>query len=184
LLTIACVFKESATYKREHVTRLRKMLIGRVNEPFQFVCVESELPGWWGKIDLFKPGRFNGRVLYLDLDVTLVSDLRQIIHYPSRFSGIRDWLNKGINSSVMVWDSGVADHLYTNFMKRNAMDIMSKYMGDQDWINDNVIADKFPKEWCPSYKYNIRETGVIPDTAKIIVFHGEPKPWDINVSTR
>lgn len=171
MLTVACVLKESETYNQSHVHRLRQQLIGRINQAYNFVCVEdSPYPGWWSKIDLFKPGRFEGRVLYFDLDVTIVSNLDEIIDY-APFAAVRDYLNKNlINSSVMVWNAGELDHLY----KRFTLDDMNHYPGDQEYIQDFSLPTKFPKNWFPSYKHS-----KVTDDAKAIIYHGNPKPWQV-----
>jgi len=174
MLTVACVLSPGPTYNQSHVHRLRQQLIGRINQPFEFVCLDdSPYPGWWAKIDLFKPGRFTGRVLYFDLDVTIISNLDEVAECPS-FTAVRDYLNKSlINSSVMVWDAGTLDHVYKKF----SLDMADKFPGDQEYINSVSIPSKFPKKWFPSYKHDCKDE--IPEGAKAIIFHGKPKPWDL-----
>lgn len=174
MLTIACVFS-GGKYGLAHVERLKKII--RIKQPYRFTCVDDSIyPGWWAKIDLFKPGRFSGRVLYLDLDVDIVGDLDEIAEYPVPFGIIKDWNGAGANSSVMVWDAGVVDHLYTQFTP----DVMNTLRGDQDWINRKMLGRSyFPQPWCLSYKTNIRPTEHMPDSAKVIVYHGAIKPWDL-----
>lgn len=178
MLTVAVVYS-GGNYKKEHVHRLRKQLIGRLNQPYQFVCLEdSPFPGFWAKISLFEPGRFSGRVLYLDLDVDIVGNLDEIVDFPWPFGIIKEWNGPGVNSSVMVWDAGTADHLFTRFKKEYISGI--RYLGDQNYIGDKMISTaKFPKVWCLSYKTHIRPAGKIPEETKVICYHGAPKPWDI-----
>lgn len=172
MLTIACVLKKSKTYNQSHVHRLRQQLIGRINQSFEFVCVDdSPYPGWWSKINLFEPGRFKGRVLYFDLDVTIVGNLDEVVDYPSPFAAVREYLNKSlINSSVMIWDAGTLDHVYKKF----TLEMMDKFPGDQEYINSVSIPSKFPKRWFPSYKHDCKNG--IPEGAKAVIFHGLPKP--------
>jgi len=151
------------------------MLIGRINQPFEFTCIDdSPYPGYWAKISLFEPGRFKGRVLYFDLDTTLVQGIDDIINFPWPFGIINDWNLPGVNSSVMVWDAGAADHLYTKFKP----EVMERLHGDQNWISEKMLsAVRFPKDWCVSYKKHVRPTGKIPKDAKVICYHGNPRPW-------
>jgi len=176
MITVVCVLKDGGIYNQSHVTRLRKQLIGRINQPFQFVCLnDSPYPGFWSKISLFEPGRFKGRVLYLDLDVTITGDLDEIIDFPWPFGIIRDWF-AGVNSSVMVWDAGIADHLYTDFHPN----VMKRLHGDQNWVGERMLSTvKFPAHWCVSYKKHVKPIGKVPCGTKVVVYHGLPKPWDV-----
>ena len=154
------------------------MVAQHMSQPYRFVCVDdSPLPGWWAKIDLFKPGRFTGRVLYLDLDVTVGGPLDDLADYPYPFCAIRDYQYPlQINSSVMSWDAGVADNVYTDFTP----DVMNRLHGDQNWIHEKVRAVTFPKRWCPSYKAHVLPTRRVPYDARVVVHHGFPKPWEVN----
>ncbi len=179
MLTVACVLSKGGTYDRCHVDRLAGMVEQHVEQPYRFVCLDdSPFPKWWAKISLFEPGRFKGRVLYLDLDVTVTGGLDDLADYPAPFVGINDWERPGINSSVMAWDAGVADHLFTEFEPS----VMGRLRGDQNWINEAMpTATIFPRAWCPSYKHNIlrRLNNNLPKDCRVVVFHGHPKCWDL-----
>lgn len=140
------------------------------------MCVEdSPLPGWWAKISLFDPGRFTGRVLYLDLDVTITGSLDDLINMQGDFIICRDWIGFGYNSSVMVWNAGTVDHLSTRFTDH----VMQRRKGDQNWITMmKPDAEKFPREWC--YSYKLGERLGFPKDMRVCVYHGQPKPWDVN----
>ena len=173
MLTVACVLS-GGQYNQSHVSRLKQMLLGRISKEYRFVCVDdSPYPGWWAKTSLFEPGRFEGRVFYLDLDVTVVGNLDEVIDYPVPFAAIKDYLSSGINSSVMVWDAGTLDHVYTKFNPT----VMERLHGDQDYLDTVTMASRFPKKWFPSYKYHC-QSGV-PAEAKVVIYHGKPKPWDM-----
>src|SRR3990172_3475193 len=118
MLTVACVLSPGPTYNRSHVERLEVMVAQHMRQPYRFVCVDdSPFPGYWAKVSLFQPGRFTGRVLYLDLDVTVVGTLDELAYYPYPFAAIRDYQYPlQINSSVMAWDAGVSDCVYDDFM--------------------------------------------------------------------
>lgn len=176
MLTVACVLSDGPCYDDSHVVRLAEMVKEHLDEPYRFVVLKNPpLPGWWGKICLFEPGRFEGRVIYLDLDVTIVGDLHSLVYYDAPFVAIQDWLRPTINSSVMVWDAGFADHIFENFTD----DVMDRLRGDQDWITEQIDADTFPPTWCVSYRKSVRKFNTVPTGAKIVVFHGFPKPWEV-----
>lgn len=177
-LTVACVLSKhgNTKYDNSHVKRLENQVKDHMAQPYTFVCLDdSPLPGWWAKISLFEPGRFSGRVLYLDLDVTITGSLDDLVNMQSDFIICRDWLRFGYNSSVMAWTSRAADHLYTQFTDR----VMRSMHGDQDWITMmKPDAEKFPRDWCYSYKLG-RRLG-FPKDMRVCVYHGQPKPWDVN----
>jgi hypothetical protein len=177
MLTVACVLSEGPkrTYDTNHVERLKSQI--KLAQPYEFVCLDdSPFPGWWAKISLFEPGRFEGRILYLDLDVTVVDLLDDIADYPASFAAIKDWLRPTINSSVMAWDAGMMDRIYTNFTPS----VMERLAGDQDWITEQMPdTEVFPEEWCVSYRKHVRMFKVVPPNAKVVVYHGFPKPWEI-----
>ena len=177
-LTVACVLSPGPTYNRSHVDRLECMVAKHMSQPYRFVCVDdSPFPGWWAKISLFQPGRFSGRVLYLDLDVTVVGPLDALADYPYPFSAIRDYQYPlQINSSVMAWDAGSADCVYNDFTP----EVMYRFHGDQNWIHEKMNTTTFPKRWCPSYKESVLPNGKLPKDARVVVYHGSPKPWEVD----
>ena len=179
MLTVACVLSEPPEnkpriYRQEHVERLHRQAARNLSQPFWFECItDSTFPGWWAKIDLFKPGRVRGRVLYLDLDVSVIDDLDSIANYPAAFCAMRDPSGAGINSSVMAWNAGHADHLYTHF----SPDVMKALPGDQHWIHKKLLSiEKLPNNWCVSYRFGVMR-GMLHEDTKVIVYHGDPKPW-------
>jgi hypothetical protein len=183
LLTIACVLsgpdaKHPRTYTREHVFRLKCMVGQHLKQPHRFVCVDdSPLEGWWAKINLFEPGRFQGRVLYLDLDVTVTGDLDDLADHEGAFCIMRDPnIQLSFNSSVMAWDAGAADHLYLDFIPDHHIPQLRR--GDQQWITEQKPeAHTFPRDWLVSYKRALRNNDW-PDDMRVCVYHGRPKPWE------
>ncbi len=179
MLTVACVLSQGPkrVYNLEHVRRLQDMVAQHFDRLYHFACItNSPFPGWWAKISLFEPGRFRGRVLYLDLDITIVGGLDDVALYDAPFVAIKDWLRPTINSSVMAWDAGVADHVFTNFTGA----VSERLGGDQDWISEQMPEVKtFPQDWCVSYRKSVKKFRSVPPGAKIVVFHGFPKPWEV-----
>ena len=181
MLTIGCVLSEGPkrTYNKSHVDRLESMVAKHLKQPYQFVCIEdSPFPGWWAKINLFQPDRFQGRILYLDLDVTVTGNIDDLANYPGSFVICRDWASLSVfNSSVMSWDAGTADNIYNDFLPVSDS-VMSMLHGDQDYITmKKPDAVKFPRDWCWSYRLGQR-TGY-PKDMRVCVYHGFPKPWEV-----
>ena len=90
-LTVVCVWVQGhVPYGVEYVARLASSVRRSLARPYAFVCLTDQprrvpagvipievpsprpLKGWWSKIELFQPGRFTGRVLFLDLDSLIV----------------------------------------------------------------------------------------------------------------
>lgn len=176
MLTVALVCVPGGIYDDSHIRRMVTQVEDYLECDHMFhVIRESDKPGWWAKIDLFQPGSFTGRVLYLDLDITIVGGLDEVATFDAPFAAIPDYTRfSTLNSSVMVWDVGYCDHIYKNFTP----DVMDTPGGDQAWITKQMpMARKFPRRWFPSYKLHVEPTGRIPDGAKAVIYHGQPKPW-------
>lgn len=189
MITVVSVLRSRGIYTPWNVERLRKQVSANMASPHRFVCLSDinvsydripltqGWPGWWSKIELWRHGVFTGRVLYFDLDVTITGSLDELVATPGSFVICRDWGRFGYNSSVMCWDAGTADRLYTDFAPI-ADSVMNKLHGDQDWITlKKPDAAKFPRDWCYSYKLGLK-TG-FPKDMKVCVYHGVPKPWNL-----
>ena len=131
---------------------------------------------WWAKIELFRPGRFEGRVTYLDLDVLVTRNLNVIADYPSMFAlvphaGSFEGKNgkkvvKRFNSSVMTWTAGQCDDLYENF----SLGVQDRLWGDQDWIGEQKPhARMMPLAWFPRLSEFDAEEGLVPSDARVIL---------------
>lgn len=190
-LTVACVWvKGNVPFSLQYVVTLRRMVARHLSIPHRFVCLtdrRTRIPGietihvespkrmfgWWSKIELWKPGRFEGRVIYLDLDTLVVDSLDPILTFPSRLALIPDAGNfnsrthklvKRFNSSVMVWNAGAGDVLY----ERWNHEVTKRLHGDQDWIGEQLPwADKMPIEWFPRLSSCLE--GPPPEGAKVIL---------------
>jgi hypothetical protein len=203
---IACVLRSGGIYTADWVHRLANGVRRHTKSmPYRFVCLtDMEVPGietiplihgwpgWWSKIELFRPELFGNRsVLYLDLDTVVVGDLEQIaiagqgmtmMHEPRR--------PRYFNSSVMQWWRTEMCMLYREFVKTP-----EKYMhrfrshpriGDQAFISDYLVKqlylpcafrDSVGPDAVLSYKHDRCELGPRPTTA-VVSFHGKPKPCD------
>jgi len=202
VITIATVLWVGDFRKRDYtladVERMRRMVDRHCSEPHRFVCLTNDprtmaalgglrpgadaiplaypdmLPGWWAKLELFRSGLFEGRVLYLDLDVIPVADLAQVAHWrddaicfahPVRVGnyGRRAVAMFGkdrgkttvtrFQSSVIAWNANelTLDFHDLDFYKET----VKKYRGDQDYFGD-IFEDRaitFPPVWCDKIKF-------------------------------
>ena len=201
---IACVLRSGGIYRPEHVQRLASQ--ARTFAPGQAIVCLSDVPvqgvatvplwsgwpGWWAKLELFAPGRFEAgrRILYLDLDSTILGPLADILERPEPFLALADFYRRppafgarGLGSGVMMWTAGQHGDLFEAFAA-DAVGIMGRYRvgGDQKLIEARKLeACTFWDDAVPgqivSYKLHCRP--YVPDGARLICYHGKPKPWDV-----
>lgn len=203
-LNIICL-KTGTKYSSDYVNNLFKMCKRNILLPFRFVCftdddknIEKEIEtkplphnnknihGWFNKLSFFQKKLFDlqGVILYLDLDVVLVSNIDEMFYFKkNEFVIIEDWLYKKLkqkkyNSSIMRWNMDLVPELYNSYI--NDFNKNKKYAGDQDFITNKIKNVVFwPEEWVKSFKIN-KCFDQIPDQSKIIVFHGKPNPHEVN----
>jgi hypothetical protein len=149
----------------------------------------------WRKLTMFSKelGNLKGRALFLDLDIVIIDNIDCFFSYSQDdFCIIENWtqLGKGIgNSSVYLFTIGK----YTDVLQKyndNTEEVLKNHDNEQIFLSRNIKPIKFwPKEWCKSFKVHCLPGGIlnwfltpkIPQNAKIIVFHGNPKPSDAAV---
>ncbi len=200
----------------EYVLRLRSMVARNLTVPHRFICITdfplnpggypqaelleaddiewlkppTDLPGWWGKLGLFKPGFATGMNLWLDLDVVITGSLDILVDYlPCALATPWNWAQSGhggCQSSVMLWYGDGPRSIYDSFDHSDAhwppRNDNGKLWGDQEWITvcrDNGFpVTEIEPGLVVSYKYHCRTEGKSPDNARVVVFHGEPNPSD------
>lgn len=198
-ITIACV-KWGSTYGSEYVNNLSRMVKRNfsLGFPGKVVCFTDdpkgidegieirELPqglnGWWNKLYLFKEGVFKKgeRILYIDLDTLIVGGLDDICKYNGEFAILRDFYRPhGLGSGLMAWRGGFGKEIWGSFEKAGYPDIPG---GDQAWIERclpkaDLLQDLYPGIY--SFKAHCQPDP--PKGAKIICFHGQPKPHNCGV---
>lgn len=211
MLTVWCLWwRDPANpdkYGEYYVQRLQRDVRKQLTIPHRFVCVTEEeiegvetlaprvdWPGWWGKIDLFCLGEVGETNLYLDLDVVITGDLTEMVmrHAHDVLATPWNWAasgHGGCQSSVMIWHGNMAALIAHRFdPQRDAhwppVNKPGVFWGDQEWITDNrdrgFPVTQINADWVKSYKYHCRDG--LPEGAKVVVFHGEPKPADVKAS--
>lgn len=200
--TIVCVLRSGGIYTPEWVLRLARGFERHTSVPYRFVCLsdmeipsvevvplEQGWPGWWSKIELFRPGLFDGTVFYLDLDSIVVGDPARILQHRHAFTMTHEFNrpnNKQWASCAMAW-IGDFSHIHAEFL-RDPETPMKKYrrmckIGDQAFIEDQLQAngttpdsfrDLFGERTIASYKRH-RCFDAPPPDAVAVTFHGLPK---------
>lgn len=207
MTTVACVLRSGGVYSAEWVAKLQRGVARHMSTPHRFVCLsdvdvpceriqlETNWPGWWSKLELFRPDLFDDTVLYFDLDSVVVGSLDTIAAHPHTFTMAHEyWRPKLLCSTAMAW-RGDYSGIYHAFAA-NPIGQAHHYdkvlpnsgrVGDQAFIEDffNNTAqhvarfrDLFGERSIASYKLHHCENGP-PKDAAVVAFHGNPKPHAI-----
>lgn len=197
MLTVACVLRDGGEYHAGHVQALAERVDRHLTLPHRFVCLtdtlvtgidvvmlEHDWPGWWAKIELFRPGLFDGPVLYLDLDTIPVRNMDEIA-VGHTFTVLRNfWVEPGherIGSGLMAWNTDLSA-IYEAF--RRDPSVRDQYVEKQAWGDQGFVqqwawkADRWQVKHpgkVVSYKMHCGEG--IPQGAAVVCFHGQPRPW-------
>lgn len=185
---VICVLREGGEYDRTHVARLARQVEQHAPVGTEFICLENPAegwPGWWAKMALFKE---QGPLLYLDLHSTLVGSVEPLLELAGRheFICLRDfnYPQREVQSSVMAW-RGDLSHLYRKFTENPqahmAENSSARWWGDQGFIERHQPERSYWQDLVPgqlvSFKKHVRGRG-LPPAARVIVFHGKPRPWE------
>lgn len=130
-------------------------------------------PGWFSKVELFRPGLFTGRVLYMDLDTLPVGDLSELASYDGPFAMLSDFYQPRIPASgVMAWSGDECAHLYEAF-RSNPPPMRGRL---DYWIGPNAkparLQDEFPGQ-IVSFKRHAKANP--PEAARLVCGHGQPR---------
>ncbi len=204
-INIICL-KVGNKYSAEYVNNLYNQTKKNTTLKTRFVCftentdnlnknietkplltTDKKINGWFHKLSFFQNKLYDlsGIIFYLDLDVIITNNIDQMLQPSDKLTIIEDWMYKKIgqkkyNSSIMKWKLGQYNDLFKNYL--NNFNLNKKLIGDQDYITDTIKDVYFwPDNWILSYKFH-KVYYNIPTDAKIIVFHGNPKPHEIKSS--
>ena len=176
-ITFFCVLRAGKKYNAEHVTRLQAAVARNCTLPHRFVALADvevpceripfahDWPGWWSKIEVFRPGVADpeGLNVYIDLDVLIANNLDAFISHPHRFSMIRDkwtpilpWQRKRarMNSSIMafsgdysfIYEEMVAHPRRYQFIFRPVFGVFTGSFGEQALTQRMLRARGKPAE--------------------------------------
>lgn len=152
--------------------------------------------GAWPKLSVFSHDLYGlkGRALFIDLDSVICSSLDGMFTLPGTLVAMdsQPWKGKPGSprtmSSVFSFDIGalgwIVDRLHTD---RDSF--VTKYQIEQDYLHGEVPEITYwPQDWIVSFKYHLRQPLIIdrfreplspPSTAKVVAFHGLPRPIDL-----
>lgn len=203
MLTVACVLRSGGRYDAVWVLKLMNGVQRHLLLPHRFVCLsdvpvpceriplETDWPGWWSKIELFRPGLLTGPTLYLDLDSLVVGSLDAIAAHPHSFTMATEYYRPAYNcSTAMAWQGDYSAIWHA--MQADPAGIIARYdrerpdrrIGDQAFIEDVLAAEgvkvtQFASLFCEraiaSWKVHVRGKGLDGSEA-VVACHGSQKP--------
>jgi len=148
----------------------------------------------WRKLSLFDKNIYDikGQILFLDLDVVIIDNIDCFFNFSRKLAIIENWSqpNRLIGqASAFCFEVGMYTHLLEKYQTQQEL-VVKTHRTEQVYITRELGKgnfDYFPDEWCKSFKFHCMPGGPlnsfmtptrIPPGAKIIVFHGNPKPSD------
>jgi len=163
----------------DYVNRLRAGIHRHLLHPYKFHVITDvpDVTGWWAKLAMFQPGRFEGRCLFFDLDTIITGSLDHMSRYDGPFAMLQDFYHPELLASgAMMWTAGEADHIWTKWDEAGRPAFHQR--GDGGWIetmmpNAARLQTLFPRQFV-SFKAHCAEG--IPPNARAVCFHGLPRP--------
>ncbi|WP_416409671.1 hypothetical protein [Agrobacterium rosae] len=164
--------------------------------------------GWtrcWPKLNVFDPSLFDPLevVLFLDLDIIVQASLTPLIELvrvrrhliiqrewnPDVWSLLPLWLrpDRGAQSSVFGFRPADVGDIYSTFVAEKDTAVAC-FRNDQSYLT-HAVKDRsyWPSDFCVSFKRTciwyyplnlVFRKIKRPKKAKIVVFHGSPRPWE------
>lgn len=192
---VACVLKSGGDFLPFDVEMLASSIEKHL-PGWKFVCLSDvpsvadenlieNWPGWWSKLELFRPGLFKERVLYFDLDTLIIDNLKDVASCNEGFFTLGDFYRKtGIGSGVMSWTPDDMSFLF-NMFRENPDYLMSKFYrgGDQAFIESIVKSAMKFQDVVPNRIVSFKPKGSsdrrleYPIGSSVVCFHGVPRPW-------
>ena len=169
--------------------------------PYSALSEARRRHGGWLKLSVFREGLFEepGPVLFLDLDVAIVGSLDPFFDLGSlqTLQIIRDWRpwpqsmyrRTGTvgNSSVFRFDAYSQHQIFERFAN-DPEAAFAAFRNEQRFLTHHARGlGYWPEDWCRSYKRHCMGSPLarhfrrpdVPPGARIVVFHGAPKPVDL-----
>jgi hypothetical protein len=155
--------------------------------------------GVWPKLGIYDRQfhGLKGRILFVDLDMVVLRDLDAFFDIPGRFVGIDAgprWGRPGstapqqLGSALVAFDIGSLGHLADKFRAEKTA-IIGQYRTEQAYTEAELGEIGFwPEGWVISFKRALRRPMLVdllqeprlpPATAKVLAFHGTPRPVDL-----
>lgn len=186
--TVVCVLRSGGVYTADWVIKLKRN-VDRFSFGHRFVCLsdvpvpgvdtiklEHDWPGWWSKMEMFRPGLLPGRNLYLDLDTVITANIEHLWHYDG-FAALSDFYQPNSPASGAFLWTEPRTALYEQMVNDPPpMRSRSDFWWPQHAGKVDRLQQLFPGTF-GSYKADQLEDG--PKGFAVVCFHGSPKQPDL-----
>jgi hypothetical protein len=201
MLNIVCVLRQGGKvgYDATWAKKLQNGVSRNLSIPHRFVCLSDvevpceripleqdsnfKGPGWWAKLQLFRPGLFDGPVLYFDLDTVITGNLDELVNtitLQDDFLMEHDAHFNIASSAILYWN-GDYSYIYKEYMKdpRYYEDKYSlenqgadRQIGDQAVIA-SLVKHRYINGVCPHQWFHIvskQDHRVDLSQVKVLIF--------------
>ena len=152
--------------------------------------------GAWPKIGVFSSDLYGlqGRCLFIDFDTVILGSLDPLFEVPGPLVAINNapWSNPSLPprtmSSVFAFDLGTLGHVVER-LKIDRDALVAQHTIEQEYLHHAVDGIQYwPQDWLVSFKYHLRQPLLVdrfrppkapPPAAKLVIFHGKPRPMDL-----
>jgi len=202
---IVTVLRSGGEYTAEHVHWFDNQLCSRYEHicltdvdirGLRRVSLKTDWPGWFAKLELFDPDLIEDDIFYIDLDTVIVDDFDHMLEN-STLASLRDFYFPNYAASGIMRIPHSAKPAIWQRLKSLSRERLTGYKGDGELLREIVdftfLQDHYPGE-IVSYKAHIADrrmggfsprfshgNGVLPAAAKIVCFHGRPRPWKLHL---
>jgi hypothetical protein len=171
MINVVCVLRQGGKvgYDATWVEKLKNSVARNLTLEHRFICLSDvsvpceQIPligtgaGFWAKLELFRPGLFEGPVLYIDLDTVICGNLNDIVGCikDQQFVMLLE-TDKNVVSSAVMWWQGDYSYLWNQYIEmpeevlKEQYSKMPKY-GDQAFIEDHtkhtLLQEHIPEQW-------------------------------------
>lgn len=205
-MLIATVLRSGGDYTPEHVQWLHRQLpqdvpsvcFSDIDIPgVKTIPLRHNWPGWWAKLELFRPD-IHDDIFFLDLDTVITGDISTLLA-EKRLMMLNDFYHPEFAASgVMRIPHEVKHEVWHRFTFNPERHMrIHRIAGDQGFLSRTLTParwqDNYPDQFI-SYKAHVAacwmpgftETrsagdGTLPPDARIVCFHGFPRPWEVQL---
>ena len=152
------------------------------------ISLTSDFSGWWSKLELFKQEEIDtDKIVYFDLDTVLVNNIDDILLLDTEFAALGGWVpgpniasKENFGSGMMIWKK----NLDLKFLYEEYKNTYYRH-GDREYIVNSLLGrdihyDTLQELITGIYSYKRNCLTGIPQDARIICFHGKPRPRDVS----
>jgi hypothetical protein len=157
------------------------------------------LPGIWPKLAIYGADLhgLRGRALFIDLDMLVVGGLDALFDHAGGFVSTDmgpAWENPPrlgpgqVATSIFAYDLGTETQILDAFVQDRA-GALARFQNEQDFVGAHARSMTFfPPGWVLSFKRHLRRPVGLdlflgphhpPPSARVIAFHGRPRPADL-----